>query len=74
MTVQKSNKSILTADYDGNVAYWDAYGGESTMFTGKGHASNIAAIATDNIDGVTTVGNDNNLRISSIRYCFPIFY
>jgi len=67
MTVHKSSKSIATADYDGNVAYWDAIGGEAKMFTGKGHACHTAAIQNDNLDGIITIGNDNTLRISSIR-------
>ena len=68
MALQKSTKSIITGDYDGNLAYWDAESGESTMFSGKGHnGTNISAVATDNIEGVTTVGFDNNLRISSTR-------
>ena len=64
----KANKNILTADYDGNVAAWDSESGEARMFSGKGHSSMVSGIATDNLDGVTTVGNDNKLRISSLRY------
>ena len=67
LTVLKSDKTILTADYDGNVACWDALGGEAKMFTGKGHGSNVSAIATDNLEGAITVGNDDTLRISSIK-------
>lgn len=66
LTYHSGLKAAITADYDGNVCYWDAIGGEAKNFTGKGHGTSVNDVATDNLDGLVTVGNDNKLRISSI--------
>lgn len=57
----------MTADYDGNVCSWDALCGEGSMFQGKGHASQVTALANDNLDGLLSVGFDNKMRITSLN-------
>ena len=68
MTVHRASNSVITGDYDGNICGWDAATGEGTLFSGKGHASQITALANDELDGLVSVGFDNKLRISSITY------
>ena len=35
LTYHSGLKAAITGDYDGNVCYWDALGGEAKCFTGK---------------------------------------